>query len=57
MGLTVQDIRARAGEEPITMLTAYDAPTAELIDERGVDVILVGDSMGNAYWATTRRCR
>jgi len=30
------------------MLTAYDAPTAEVIDEAGVDVILVGDSMGNA---------
>ncbi len=37
-----------AGEEPITMLTAYDAPTAAVIDEAGVDVILVGDSMGNA---------
>ena len=44
---TVQDIRARAGgDEPITMLTAYDAPTAEIIDEAGVDVILVGDTMG-----------
>ncbi len=30
------------------MLTAYDAPTAAVIDEAGVDVILVGDSMGNA---------
>ena len=37
-----------AGEERITMLTAYDAPTAEIVDEAGVDVILVGDSMGNA---------
>ena len=44
---TVQDIRARAGgEEPITMLTAYDAPTAEIVDEAGIDVILVGDTMG-----------
>lgn len=29
------------------MLTAYDAPTAEIVDEAGVDVILVGDSVGN----------
>jgi len=37
-----------AGDERITMLTAYDAPTAEIVEEAGVDVILVGDSMGNA---------
>ncbi len=30
------------------MLTAYDAPTAAIVDEAGVDVILVGDSVGNA---------
>jgi 3-methyl-2-oxobutanoate hydroxymethyltransferase len=45
---TVRDLRAKAGEEPITMLTAYDAVTASLVDAAGVDVILVGDSMGNA---------
>lgn len=46
---TVQDLqRASASDEPVTMLTAYDAPTAGIVDAAGVDVILVGDSMGNA---------
>ncbi|WP_440989753.1 3-methyl-2-oxobutanoate hydroxymethyltransferase [Haloarchaeobius baliensis] len=47
MRTTVRDVREKAGEEPITMLTAYDAVTAEIVDEQGVDVILVGDSIGN----------
>src|SRR5258708_27665275 len=32
----------------ITCLTAYDYPTARLLDETGVDVLLVGDSVGMA---------
>jgi len=44
---TVRDLKAKAGDEPITMLTAYDAPTAAIVDEAGTDIILVGDSLGN----------
>lgn len=45
--MRAKDIRAKAGQEPVTMLTAYDAPTARVVDDAGADIVLVGDSMGN----------
>jgi 3-methyl-2-oxobutanoate hydroxymethyltransferase len=43
--LAAPDIRARKGGEPIVCLTAYDAPTAALLDDH-CDLLLVGDSVG-----------
>lgn len=38
---------AKESGDKLTCLTAYDYPTARIVDEAGVDIILVGDSMGN----------
>ncbi len=53
--ITVPDIQSRkfnsssgssATNKKITCLTAYDYPTARLLDEAGVEILLVGDSLG-----------
>ena len=41
----ITEMKARG--EKIAMLTAYDYTTAKLIDEAGIDMILVGDSASN----------
>jgi 3-methyl-2-oxobutanoate hydroxymethyltransferase len=47
---TVRDVAAKCeAGEPITMLTAYDAPIARQVDAGGVDLILVGDSAGHNH--------
>ena len=43
--ITAPDIMKRKGGEPIVCLTAYDAPTAAILDDH-CDLLLVGDSVG-----------
>ena len=45
--ITVQDfLKKKAEKKKITLLTAYDYPFAKLVDEAGIDAIIVGDSVG-----------
>lgn len=44
---------AKSRGEKITMLTAYDAVTARIFDDAGIDVLLVGDSIGNVMHGHT----
>ncbi len=47
MGVTVHDLRAwKAAGRRFAMLTAYDFPTARILDRAGIPVLLVGDSVG-----------
>lgn len=42
---TLATSKIAAGAAPLVMVTAYDAPGARLVDDAGVDIILVGDSL------------
>ena len=47
MPITIPELyRKKAAGEKIVMLTAYDFPFAQMVDEAGIDMILVGDSLG-----------
>src|SRR2546426_12814915 len=45
--VTVPGVQARKNGVKLTMITAYDAPTARIADRALADIILVGDSVGN----------
>ena len=43
--------------EPIAMVTAYDFPSASVVEEAGADLVLVGDSGAMTVLGTSRPCR
>lgn len=45
--LTAGAIKRRKGKKPFPVATAYDAPFGQFVEQAGIDVILVGDSVGN----------
>ena len=53
MKTTVHTLRKLKGQRPIVAVTAYDAIIARFASEAGVDIVLVGDSVGNVLLGST----
>lgn len=47
---TLRSLHAMKGRERVAMLTAYDVVTSTCLDEAGVEILLVGDSVGNVVY-------
>ena len=43
--MTIQKLQAMKGVENISMITAYDYPTARVVEKAGIEIVLVGDSL------------
>ena len=54
---TVVRIKATKGHEKIACVTAYDYATARLVDEAGLPLMLVGDSLGMTVLGSSPTCR
>lgn len=48
--LSLRNLFTFKGRERVAMLTAYDVVTAQCLDEAGVEILLVGDSLGNVIY-------
>ena len=48
--ITTVSVMQAKGKRKMTMLTAYDYPTAKIFDQAKIDMLLVGDSMGNTVY-------
>ena len=46
----------KANGEPIVMVTAYDYPSAQIVDEAGVDIVLVGDTVQHDLHHVRPKC-